>query len=435
MVVKLYRFFTYLISPFLSLYLAKRQRVGKEDPERMSERFGHAGFPRPEGILIWFHAASVGESMSILALLNKMSATYPDVNILLTTGTVTSAKMVESRLPDRAFHQYVPIDSIIAVRRFLKHWKPNLAVWVESEFWPNLILETRQHCPMVLLNARISQPSFDKWQRCKSISSRILQCFDVALPQSNKDGERLQALGAKHITQIGNLKFDAPILPADSKEMSKLIQMIGERHVWLAASTHEGEEEKLVDVHKTLKEGQHPDLLTIIVPRHPKRGKAIASIFQKHELNVSIRSKDQPVTDETDIYVANTMGELGIFYRLVPVVLMGGSLIPHGGQNPLEPARLECAIILGPHMENFLEITGELEENNACLRISNTEELTETINDLLHDHDRQESFSTAALKTMEAKAGVVDDTLKKIMSLLPSHIQNVNPPPPDDQAA
>jgi 3-deoxy-D-manno-octulosonic-acid transferase len=409
----LYKIITIILYPFILLYLIFRKNKGKEDAVRFKERLGHSGFARPQGALVWIHAASVGEAVSILPLITEITKRYENLHILLTTGTVTSAKLMETRLPDRAFHQYAPIDSYLSVRRFLKHWQPDFSIWVESEFWPNLLTETRKTCPIVLINARVSNNSFKKWQRNKDIARAMMRSFSLSLPQSKEDMERLQELGANNVKYIGNLKFDSPSLPASSKEMGVMLNMIGERHVWLTASTHPGEEEMIADIHTSLKEN-NPDLLTIIVPRHAKRGKEVNNIISSAKLKVAMRSANEIITEKTDVYIADTMGELGIFYRLASIVLMGGSLVNHGGQNPLEPARLECAIVLGPFMDNFLEIVAEFNEQKACIQARNKNDVIKIVDELLHDHERQETLAKAALKIVNEKSGLLNVAIKEL---------------------
>ncbi|MDB2415069.1 3-deoxy-D-manno-octulosonic acid transferase [Rickettsiales bacterium] len=423
MLLKLYQIMTSLAAPLIGLYLLHRKKLGKEDPLRFRERLGKASVPRPNNKpLLWIHAASVGESLSVMPVINKISQTYPNITILLTTGTVSSAKMVESRLPDNAFHQYVPIDRILIIRRFLNYWRPNLAIWVESELWPNLVTETGKYCPMILLNGRISDSSFKKWKRYYSLGKHILSRFSLSLAQSKHDAARLEELGARNVKYIGNLKFDSAALPADPKKMGDMVAPIGERPVWLAASTHAGEEEMVAAVHKQLKE-KHPDLLTIIAPRHPQRSNEILDMLTDLGLSVSRRSFEQTIKDETDIYLADTLGEMGIFYRLVPTVFIGGSLVEHGGQNPLEAARLECAIVFGPYMDNFAEIRNELLNNNAALKVRNEDELRDAIDELIVDHDKHDQLASAALDLMDSKIGVLDKTMEE----LASHIEKIIP--------
>jgi 3-deoxy-D-manno-octulosonic-acid transferase len=414
MMLKIYQLLTYLSGPLIDLYLLKRKAAGKEDQKRFPERLGHAAFPRPEGTLVWVHAASVGEALSVLPIIKKLSVGHENVNFLLTTGTTTSAKLVESRLPDKAFHQYVPIDRISAVRRFLKHWRPNLALWVESELWPNLVTQTGKHCPMILLNGRISDDSYKNWLRYKSLSQQVMSCFTLTLPQSKHDAERFEKLGARNVKYIGNIKFDAPALPSDSQKMGALIGQIGQRPVWLAASTHDNEEEMIAAIHKELKEA-HPELLTIIAPRHPKRSNEIVKLISENGLNVALRSKEQPITEDTDIYIADTLGELGVFYRLVPIVFIGGSLVDRGGQNPLEAARLDCTIIYGPYMDNFIEIKREMEAVHAAVCVKDKASLQATIEELITDHAKQEELAKAAHKLVDDKAGVLDAFVNEIV--------------------
>ncbi|MDA0782270.1 MAG: 3-deoxy-D-manno-octulosonic acid transferase [Rickettsiales bacterium] len=417
MLLKLYKFLTFIGSPLIDLYLFKRKKTGKEDSKRFPERLGYPAFPRPEGTLVWVHAASVGEALSVLPIIKKLSDSNEDTNFLLTTGTTTSAKLIESRLPDKAFHQFVPVDMPLAVRRFLKHWKPDLALWVESELWPNLVTQTGKKCKMILVNGRISDNSYRKWLRYKSLGQQILRCFTLTLPQSKLDAERFEALGAGNVKYFGNIKFDAPALPSDSQKMGELVSQVGERPVWLASSTHENEEVIIANIHKELKE-ENPNLLTIIAPRHPKRMAEIVKDIKETGLNIAVRSKEEPIEEETDIYIADTLGELGIFYRLVSIVFIGGSLVDKGGQNPLEAARLDCTIIYGPYMDNFKEIKHELEEAEAVICVNNKSDLKNTIEELIKDHERQDELAKSARKLVDEKAGVLDSYVKEINTYL-----------------
>ncbi len=410
----LYRFITWLATPLLRLLLWWRLYTGKEDPARLRERLGITTFPRPEGALLWVHAASVGESTSILPLLNKISERYPDLNMLVTTVTVASAKLMGKKLPQRAFHHYAPIDQPQVIKRFLRHWKPDFALWVESELWPNMILQThRTGCEMIIVNGRMSTKSFRNWLRVRAVAVKLLDCFSIIYPQSQQDAERFRQLGAQMVEYVGNIKFDAPPLPADPKIMGELVGMIGGRPIWLGASTHPGEEAILAEVHKVLKE-LHPELLTIIVPRHASRGNSIAALLREKGLQIALRSKQESITAETDIYIADTMGELGVFYRLAGIVFIGGSMVAHGGQNPLEAARLDCAVVYGPHMENFRAICHELEAANACITITTVTQLEETIDELLRNQEKQEQLAQAALKMLEDKGSVVEKLLESI---------------------
>ncbi|NDF11590.1 MAG: 3-deoxy-D-manno-octulosonic acid transferase [Proteobacteria bacterium] len=414
MQLHLYQWLTRLLSPFIDLYLLKRRLAGKEDAVRFRERLGHAGLARPQGALVWVHAASVGEAVSVLSLIRSITEALPKAHVLVTTGTVTSAEMLAKRLPRRAMHQYVPVDKVHSVRRFLRHWRPDLALWVESELWPNLIVETHKTgCPLVQVNATLSVESVATWQKAKKLAHRMLESFSLTLPQTEEDGKRLASLGAKNIRFVGNLKFEAPALPVDPKEVGSMLTMIGNRPVWVAASTHAGEEIAVAKAHLALKK-QFPDILTILVPRHPNRRDEILETLAPESLSIAVRSKSEVATAATDIYLADTLGELGLFYRLSNIVFMGGSLIEQGGHNPLEPARLECALITGPHIHHFTPIFNELIAENACIKIEHAEALPGAVANLLSDKTMQKTMCNAALDFVESKGSVVADYMEAL---------------------
>lgn len=417
----LYRILTTLAGPLLPIYLKRRERRGKEDPRRAPERQGYARMTRPSGRLVWVHAASVGEALSILPLIEKMTILYPDHQVLLTTGTVTSAKMVESRLPIRAIHQYVPVDTLGAVRRFLSHWKPDLALWVESELWPNLVVETHaMGCPMILVNARMSTASFDRWKKHPSFIDRLLPCFDAVLAQSQDAYHRYTRLGAKQVRFLGNLKYDAPDLPVQKDEMERLQRGIGERPVWVAASTHPGEEEHVIAVHRAIQVAL-PDVLTVIVPRHPERGDAIQALIAASAIPHVRRSRRETVLPDTEIYLADTLGELGLIYRLSEVVFMGGSLVSVGGHNPLEPARIGASIITGPYVHNFTDIFQDLEQAGGLTRIYAPGELAGAVERLLKNGEARKAQIAAAEQHVAAHTGVMD----RVLQILDPYLRRV----------
>lgn len=425
----LYRILTVLALPFIYLFLLKRKMLGKEHPERMSERFGKAAFPRPQGGLVWLHAASVGEAHSIMPLIQRITGQFPQASVLLTTGTVTSAQLMDAKLPERAYHQFVPVDSWLAVSRFLRHWQPDVAIWTESELWPNLILMTHaSRCPMALLNARMSIKSYHLWTRFPKVIGPLVRAFELVCPQSEGDAEHYAAFGARNVQMLGNLKHDVPPLPADSKNMAILLAQVGDRPVWVAASTHNGEEILMGEAHSKL-QADHPDLLTIIAPRHPQRGSKIAAELTERGLQVALRSRNEEITEHTDIYIADTMGELGLFYRIAGIVFVGGSLVPHGGQNPLEAARLDCTLLTGPHTDNFTAICSELESRNALLRVHNVSELVAQLGMLLRDRARQEELASTALKLAEDKQGVLTQVYDALTPLLERGLASYPPLP------
>lgn len=417
MMLKLYRGLTGLGGPLISLYLGRRRRRGKEDAGRFEERLGRPRQTRPSGALVWVHAASVGESLSVLPLVEAILR-RPRVTVLVTTGTVTSAAMMQARLPAGALHQYAPVDRLPWVRGFLDHWRPDLALWVESEFWPNLVAETAARgIPMVLLNGRISLRSFRGWQRFPGLIRSLLAGFALCLGQTEGDAERLRRLGARRALCLGNLKLATPPLPADPHRLDALHMAIGERPLWLAASTHAGEEAVAAAVHRSLA-ARHPGLLTVIVPRHPDRGADIAAALRVDGQRVALRSAGDPVAPDTEIYVADTMGELGILYRLCPVVFVGKSLIGEGGQNPLEPARLGCAVLFGPHMDNFADIAGRMLRIGAAAQVADAAGLADAVSALLADPALRTARGEAARIFATAEAGVLEAILRALAPFL-----------------
>ena len=418
MILTLYKGLTILGGPLISVYLSRRMAKGKEDRDRFAERLGQPGQPRPDGHVVWLHAASVGESVSLLPLIEQLNSRWPAWHILVTTGTVTSARMMADRLPKLAVHQYLPVDRPHYVKRFLDHWQPDLALWAESEFWPNMISAvSARHIPLVLINGRVSSGSFKTWQRFPGMIKKLLSGFVLCLGQSNTDVERLIALGATHAKCVGNLKFASPPLPADPADLTHLSAMFKDRPRWVAASTHPGEEEMAGRLHQSLATDL-PGLLTVIAPRHPERGPHIAATLTAQGLNVALRSEGQDIGKDTDIYLADTLGELGLFYRLCPTVLIGKSVIGQGGQNPLEPARLGCALMMGPNMENFKLIANALTDAGACLTVADETALGDTLIRLLNDPDERQKLAAAARTVVATEDGVLDAVVNELAPYL-----------------
>lgn len=414
-----YRFLTNCSRPFLKQYLKKRVACGKEDPTRLAERHGYGHKPRPEGPLLWFHGASVGESLSLLPLLDRIRNDYPSHHVLVTTGTVTSAALMAARLPSHAFHRYVPLDYPQAVERFLDHWRPDAAFWVESELWPNLILATKaRHIPMTLLNARLSARSCKRWSYVQGSIKKILDAFRLIISQTPQDQQHFEKLGAQAVHSLGNLKYAAPPLPANQQALTALQETIEDRPLWLAASTHDGDETLAATVHKELK-GAHPTLLTLIAPRHPERGSDIAKALTEQGLSISLRSKNEPITPETDIYIADTMGEMGLWYRLSPHVFIGKSLGPRGGgQNPLEPARLNCALLAGPRMDNFAAITEHFVSQDALVSVETAADLARSLDLLLKHPQQQQALADQALKVAAQEDTVLEAYAQALAPIL-----------------
>lgn len=399
-----YRAASRISRPVAELALRQRLRDGKEDPQRINERRGLPGRPRPDGPLIWIHGASVGESLSVLPLVHRLKALRPDLNFLVTTGTITSAKLMAERLPEGALHQYIPLDHPGFVASFLDHWRPQAALFVESEFWPNLILAARERVAfMALINGRVSPKSFEEWSRKPRTIRYVLSAFDVLLAQDRQNAERLKVLSGRDVLSFGNLKNAAPPLPAGDDVLREIRQEINGRPVWLAASTHPGEEEAVFSAHRTLKQS-FPSILTILAPRHPERGPEVRELGGTFDLKINMRSTRQPIEPDTDIYLADTLGELGLFYRISDISFVGGSLTPKGGHNPLEPARLGGAILHGPYTFNFVETYGDMRAPGGAALVRNDRELAMAIRRLLSDDKTRLAMAGAAQRAAEASA-------------------------------
>ncbi|HIJ62785.1 MAG TPA: 3-deoxy-D-manno-octulosonic acid transferase [Rhodospirillaceae bacterium] len=417
MILGLYRLLTILGTPLITSFLKRRLAHGKEDRHRFGERLGIAGLPRPAGRLIWLHAASVGESVSMLPVIEHL-VTQAEQTVLVTTGTVTSADLMAKRLPNGAIHQYAPVDRLPWVRRFLDHWRPDLALWAESEFWPNLVTETADRSiPMILLNGRVSDTSYARWSCLPGVIRRLLSGFVLCLGQTPTDTQRLAALGAPKVSFCGNLKFASPPLPVDDAQLTALADSLNGRPRWLAASTHDGEELIAAETHRLLA-AAHPRLLTIIVPRHPKRGAAIAEQLGSLGLAVRQRSICQEIDENCGILLADTMGELGLFMRLAPIVFMGKSLAGQGGQNPLEPARLGASVMFGPHMGNFQDIAQRMCAVGAAERVSDVRALTEAVRLRLADAALVARTGAMARTFASTEDGVLDAVLAELQPWL-----------------
>ena len=407
-----------IAAPALRVWLASRAGRGKEDPARLGERRGRTNLARPPGPLVWVHAASLGETRSVMALDERLVQSRPDLHVLFTTMTTSAAELIAERPPPNTIHQFVPLDVPRWVERFLDHWRPDAAIWTEAELWPNLIAATgARGVPMALVNARLSARSYSRWRRAKSFFPAPLDRFAPCLAQSEGDADRLRALGATNARYVGNLKYDGAPLPADGEELRRLVLLAGERPMWLAASTHPGEEEIVAGVHATLA-GRIPDLLTIVVPRHARRGDEIAAMLASRGLAVGRRTKGAVPGPQIAVYVADTMGELGLFYRLARVAFIGGSLVPHGGQNPLEAVRLDCALVFGPHMANFRDIADALIAAGGALEVGDGATLATAVGRLIADPSEQARRAAAAAGIAAEGRGAVERVFRELAPLL-----------------
>ena len=397
----------------------RRCHNGKEDLPRFNERLGQARLSRPQGKLVWFHGASVGESVSMLPLIHQLLELSPDIHIMVTTGTRTSAEVMSKRLPERAFHQYIPIDHPTFTSAFLSHWQPDLVLWFESDFWPAMLSGIKErHIPLLLVNGRISDRSFKRWMKFRFIIQEILSCFSLCLGQSEQDAQRLQQLGAPQALCLGNLKYAGLPLPVDAADLSHLQEQIGSRPCWLLSATHNNEEAQICAYLKLLQQTT-PNLLTIIAPRHPERGSDLAqTLSQTYHLNISLRSAQQNITPSTDVYIADTIGEMGLWYTLSPLTFIGGSLIPHGGQNFIEPSRMHNAVIVGPHMHNFADAMQRALSAQAVIQIQDADELYHTLNHLLQAPTELQRRQEQAFDWAQKENQVLDGILNQIRRYL-----------------
>jgi 3-deoxy-D-manno-octulosonic-acid transferase len=409
MLLSLYKSVVSLSTPLLEAHLRKRTLRGKEDAARAAERRGRPVRARSQKPLVWFHAASVGESLSLLSIIARLLQEYPFIEIMVTTGTVTSAKLMAERLPVGAFHQYIPVDHPVWVARFLDHWRPDFVVWAESEFWPAMLSGIkRRGIPAVLLNARMSPASFRKWQWARGMMAEILGTFSLCFAQNAAEAERLKKLGAKNVQISANLKYAAAPLPFDPVNLEVLKASIGARPLVLWASTHPGEEDIAYRLHAAIKK-EKPDVLTIIVPRHPVRGEALEASCAAFGLQVARRASGFFPKAGDDIYLADTLGELGLFYRLSKLAILGGSFADIGGHNPIEPGQLGCIIFYGPMMYNFITICADFESRQAALPLKDEADLQDKVLAYLNDSAQFSALGESAAEWTCAQAHIVDD--------------------------
>ncbi|WP_181705921.1 3-deoxy-D-manno-octulosonic acid transferase [Chthonobacter rhizosphaerae] len=407
---------TGLARPVGRAVVAARRRAGKEDATRWRERLGVPGAPRPPGPVVWVHAASVGETVAVLPLVRRVAEA--DVAVLLTTITTTSADMARRQLPASVVHQYMPLDMAPYVESFLDAWTPRLAIFVESEIWPVAVRAlARRDIPLVVSNGRMSARSFRGWRRFPAAASAVFGRIPLCLAQSEADAARFETLGVRRAVSVGNIKFDAPVPEAGRTAAAALRQAVGDRPVLLAASTHEGEDEVILEAFERLKD-RLPDLLLILAPRHPERGGAVAAMAGARGLSACQRGTGALPARGTDVYVADTVGELGTLYRLATVAFVGGSLVPHGGHNPIEPARLGAAIVSGPHVANFEDIFAAMLKEGAAALADGPDSLAAIVEDLVRHDGPREAQVDAATAVVQRYAGALERTWTALEPML-----------------
>jgi len=411
---RIYRAITPLIQPLAWRAVARKLHAHGVPVERARERLGHATLPRPDGPLIWFHAASVGESLSVLTLIARLGARLPGAEFLITSGTATSAEVLARRMPPRCRHQFAPLDAPGPVRRFLDHWRPDAALFVESELWPLMIVETSARgAPVALLNARLSAKSVEGWKKWPQTTHFILSHFALLMAQSRQTAEDLIAMGAPEdrVEQGVNLKATAAPPPVDAATLAAMRAAIGTRPVWLASSTHAGEEEVVLAAFQRLR-ASSPDLLLILAPRHPERGAEVAALIAEAGFSCARRSEGQPLAADTQVYLADTLGETGTWYSLAPFAFLGASLVPKGGHNPIEPAQFGVPLITGPHRENAQGAYAALQAAGGLVEVRDAATLAAAVADWLDHPGRLAAAQTGARSLVqrqeEALEGVVD---------------------------
>lgn len=417
MIYSIYRLLTNILSPIINIHLENRVRIGKENPGRYREKLGLNLLPRPKGKVIWFHASSVGELNSVMPLIHLLHKELPTINFLITTSTLNSEKIFQKAKLPNSIHQFFPVDIPSAITKFLNNFKPNMAVFVDSELWPNMINMVSKKCPLYLVNFRMSDNSFKRWKYFKPVVSQLLAKFKLIMSSSHDDHAKLEFfLGpkAKNIQYTGNLKWSAPKYVYNETELNKIKKAIGNRPFWLAASTHPGEFEVFLNAHHAL-EKKYNNLLTIILPRHPERGMEIHELSTQNKLKSAVRSRSDKLTKAIQVYISDMMGELGLWYALADVVFVGGSLVHHGGQNVLEPARMECAIFVGSHTFNFKEIIDSLLTSNAIEIVHNEKEFIDTLDELLSNKAKRIKLQKAALAVTEKTKNILENVNKTML--------------------
>jgi len=387
--IRAYSGLTHILAPILPVWVKRRALKGKEDPKRQNERFGQSSIARPDGQLFWMHGASVGETTMLLPLINKILNLYPTAHILVTSGTLTSATLMAERLPERAFHQYVPLDTPKAVSAFLNHWKPDAAFWAESEIWPNLITQTKMRgIPMGLINARMSDKSIKGWAKRKNTANALFDAFDIILAANVDTANGLSWLLGRDIECAGNLKEASPKLPLHMDELEKLQEQIGERPVWCAASTHKGEEELIIAAHAQIR-SKHPGALLILALRHPNRRTEVISLLSGSKF--AVRSEGHKITPTTSLFLFDTIGEMGLAYSLSDVSFVCGSLIEGlMGHNPLEPAQFKNAVLTGPFISSFADTYMQMFAFDAAQRILSPKMIGLSVSDLFSNPEKRD---------------------------------------------
>ena len=404
----------FFFSPLIILFRLIKK---KEDSIRFKEKFCFFSKKRARGKIIWFHGASVGEILSVIPLIEKLEKDKRINQILLTSNTLSSSKILSNLNLKKTIHQFFPIDTNYHSKKFLKYWKPSSAIFIDSEIWPNMVNNIKKNSiSLILLNARITKKSFKRWKRFSKTSQKLFEKFDACFVSNNESKKYLQLLNAKNINYIGNLKF-SQTHKKNKKLDDEFKKKFLSKKIWCATSTHSGEEKLCGIVHKEIKK-KHKNLLTIIIPRHIERVNSIIDEMKELGLKVQIDSSSNKIEDDTDIYLVNTYGKTKPFFRICNIVFLGGSIIKHGGQNPLEPARYGCRIIHGPNTWNFREIYQLLNKYGVSYKVNSTKKITDTINSMFKNSKNSKNSKDIKTKINDLGDRILDLTLKEINFLI-----------------
>lgn len=414
----LYNIVNLILYPIYCLILFVRVLKKKDNVKSLMQRLGVIEVTKPKGKLIWMHAASVGESMVAVTLTKALSNLYPNINFLITTGTLSSAKILETSLPANATHQFVPLDNIIIVKRFLSHWKPNLGIFIESEFWPCLVSEAAKKFNIIVVNARLSDKSFNRWMNRKNLFNIIVSRFKLVATQSVTDLKKYKTLGCERAINLGNLKFANKELEVNKAQLKELKNIFQNKPIFVASSTHAEDEEVTLQIIKDFKKDK-VDYYPIIILRHPERRNEISKKCRNLGLSFTLRSQNNLPSLEDDLYIVDSFGELGLFYNLSNITFIGGSF-KRGGHNLVEPAYFDNIIILGPDMSNFQNIATEMIQEKCAIQISDKAELAKEILFFLDKQNKKKSQELIdnARKFVDNREETLDNYLKEIKKFL-----------------
>ncbi|MBL41958.1 MAG: 3-deoxy-D-manno-octulosonic acid transferase [Rhodospirillaceae bacterium] len=412
--ILIYKFFCFSFFPLISNFYVIRKFKGKEDANRFIERKGIASIERPSGKLVWAHCASVGEIQSALPLINKLNKKI-DANFLITTGTISSYQAIKNKIPKGVYHQYIPIDLNKYNKKFLNYWEPDLVLWFESELWPNiLLLLQKRNIKHLIINARMSEKSFQKWKYFPRTLNKILSGFDLCIAQSREDSLKFKFFGTENVIDLVNIKYFSPKLNVDLDQLNLLTNLFKGRNVWLAASTHEGEESVVAEIHVNLSK-KIPNLLTIIAPRHPNRKKSIERMLKSKKVEFTTRSEGNVPNTNTDIYLADSIGEMGLWYSICKIVFLGKSIIGKGGQNPIEPSLFGCAVICGNNVENFSEVVNDLLDVEGIIKVNSIEDIQNEVFMLLSNLSYADEIGIRAKNFVINQSRLIDKFFNTIM--------------------